>query len=79
MRITCPKCHTVQEADEKTAACPNCRAVLRRCADCAQFESRTSVCRYNNRPVPTADIHYPTFNAVSVYCRSYGPANPPPG
>jgi Fe-S-cluster containining protein len=78
MRITCRKCGKVQEADEKTAVCPDCRTILRRCVDCAQYEVRTAVCRVYNRVIPAEERHYPTFSANSTYCRSYVPSNPPP-
>jgi Fe-S-cluster containining protein len=78
MRITCRKCGKVQEADEKTAVCPDCRTILRRCVDCAQYEVRTAVCRVFNRLIPAEERHYPTFSSNSTYCRSYVPSNPPP-
>lgn len=76
MLITCPKCKQPQEADERTAACPNCRAVLRRCADCTHYDLRTSVCRALNRPIPLGEAEYPTFTSESTYCRTYTPGQP---
>jgi phage FluMu protein Com len=78
MRITCPKCKEVQSADEKTATCPSCRTVLRRCADCAHYDVRVSLCKAVNRPIAPGESHYPTYASASTYCRSYAPANPPP-
>ena len=77
MKITCPKCHEVQEVDDKTSACPKCRAVIRRCVDCTQYDVRVSLCRAVNRPVQTATAWYPTFSSESAYCRSFTPSKPP--
>ncbi len=77
MRITCRKCKNVQEADEKTAVCPECRTILRRCVDCTQYDVRMAFCRVTNRQIPASDRDYPTFAAPSTYCRSYAPINPP--
>lgn len=77
MKLTCPKCKQVQEADEKTATCPNCRTVLRRCVDCNRYDVRLSVCKALNRPISTSDANYPTYSAPSTYCREYAPSTPP--
>ena len=77
MRVTCPKCKQVQSVDEKTATCPGCRAVLRRCADCAHYDVRVSLCKAVSRPIALGESQYPTYTSESTYCRSYAPANPP--
>ncbi len=77
MKISCPKCHEVQDLDEKTPACPKCRSVLRRCVDCTQYDVRMSLCRAVNRPVQTSTAWYPTFSSESAYCRSFSPSSPP--
>jgi hypothetical protein len=74
VQITCPKCKQVHDVDEKTATCPDCRTVLRRCADCDKYDVRLSFCREFNRPVDTGEANYPTFSSESAYCRSYSPA-----
>lgn len=73
MEITCPKCKQVQEADEKTATCPNCRAVLRRCVDCANYDPRRSFCTVSNQPIDTGESNYPTYSSPSTYCREFAP------
>ena len=77
MKITCPKCKQVQDVDMKVSTCPSCRTVLRRCADCAHYDVRLSVCKSLNRPVDTGEASYPTYSSDSTYCREYAPANPP--
>jgi hypothetical protein len=77
VQITCPKCKQVQEADARTATCPSCRTVLRRCTDCDKYDVRTSVCRATNRPINTGDASYPTYASPSTYCREYGCAVAP--
>ena len=79
MKIICPKCKEEQEADEKTAACPKCRSVLRRCVDCAHYDIRVSVCKAVNRPIVMGEAYYPTFSSDSTYCRSYTPGTPAAG
>lgn len=79
MQITCPKCKQTQEADEKTATCPNCRTVLRRCVDCTSYDVRTSMCRAVNRPVNAGESNYPTYSSQSTYCRDYAPSTPTAG
>jgi len=74
MQIACPKCKTVQEVDAKTATCPGCRAVLRRCADCSKYDVRRSFCNTYNRPVDVGDATYPTFASNSTYCNDYQPS-----
>jgi hypothetical protein len=76
VRITCPKCKKVQEVDEKVATCPDCRSVLRRCVDCANYDVRLSVCKSTNRPVDAGEANYPTYSSVSTYCRDYQPSVP---
>ena len=77
MRISCPKCHEVQDADDKTSVCPSCRAILRRCADCAKFDIRMALCKAVNRPVQMSTAWYPTHSSESTYCRNFAPAKPP--
>ncbi len=77
MRITCRKCGEVVEAEAKTAACPKCRTVLRRCLDCTQFDIRMAFCKVVNRAITTGDAHYPTFSSPSTYCREFVPTSPP--
>jgi hypothetical protein len=74
VQITCPKCKQVQEVDAKTATCPDCRTVIRRCLDCEKYDKRLSFCRAFNRPVDTGEANYPTFSSDSTYCREYAPA-----
>jgi len=73
VQITCPKCKQVQEVDDRTATCPNCRTVLRRCVDCSHYDVRLSVCKAVNKPVKTGDASYPTYASASTYCRDYLP------
>jgi hypothetical protein len=73
MQITCPKCKEGQEVDESVATCPNCRTVLRRCADCDSYDTRVSLCTALNRPVDVAEANYPTYSSDSTYCRDYAP------
>ncbi len=77
MKIKCPKCKQVQDVEQKVSTCPNCRAVLRRCADCGKYDVRLSVCKSFNRPVDTGEASFPTFSSDSTYCRDYAPASPP--
>ena len=79
MKITCPKCKQVQDVDYKTATCPNCRNVLRRCVDCSNYDVRVSLCKAVNRPVSVGESNYPTYASASTYCREYAPANAPAG
>jgi hypothetical protein len=73
VQITCPKCKAVQEVDEKTATCPACRTVLRRCWDCSNYDVRRSFCNVFNRPIDVGDATYPTFASASTYCGDYRP------
>jgi len=77
VNITCPKCKQMQDVDLKTATCPNCRTVLRRCVDCSRYDVRLSFCKAVNRPVNVGESHYPTYAAASTYCREYAPTSPP--
>lgn len=77
VKLTCPKCKQVQEVDDKTATCPNCRTVLRRCVDCAKYDVRLSFCKEVNRPIDAGEAHYPTYAAQSTYCRAFVPSAPP--
>lgn len=74
MQIMCPKCKQVQDVDNRTATCPACRTVIRRCLDCDKYDSRVSLCRAFNRPIDTGEANYPTFSSDSTYCREYLPA-----
>jgi hypothetical protein len=76
VQITCPKCKQVQEADSRTATCPNCRTVLRRCLDCSKYDVRLSFCKALNKPVTSGESHYPTYSSASTYCREYLPSAP---
>jgi len=75
--MTCPKCKQVQEVDQRTATCPNCRTVLRRCVDCDKYDIRLSVCKATNRSINPGESNYPTYASQSTYCRDYAPAVPP--
>jgi len=77
VKITCPKCKQVQEVDDRTATCPNCRTVLRRCVDCLKYDVRLSFCKAANRPVNVGESSYPTYASASTYCRDYFPVNQP--
>jgi hypothetical protein len=79
MRITCPKCKKVQDVKDDVTTCPDCRDVLRRCADCDKYEVRLSFCKATNRPIDTGEANYPTFSSPSTYCREYAPSTPPAG
>jgi len=74
VKITCPKCKKVQDVDDKVATCPDCRTVLRRCADCAKYDVRLSFCGTFNRPIDAGDATYPTYSSDSTYCREYVPS-----
>jgi len=76
MNITCPKCKKVQDVDDKVATCPDCRTVLRRCADCGNYDVRLSFCNTFNRPIDTGEASYPTYTSESTYCRDYVPSAP---
>jgi phage FluMu protein Com len=65
MRVTCPKCKSVQSVDDKTATCTSCRTVLRRCADCAHYDVRGSLCNAVNRLIAPGESHYPLKSAES--------------
>ncbi len=73
MEITCPKCKQVQDVDMKVATCPNCRTVLRRCLDCANYDVRLSFCGATNHPIDVGEASYPTYSSPSTYCREYKP------
>ena len=73
MEITCPKCKKVQDVDDKVATCPDCRTVLRRCSDCANYDVRLSFCNTFNKPIDTGEASYPTYTSESTYCREYSP------
>ncbi len=75
MQITCPKCKEAQEVDDKTATCPACRSVLRRCMDCDHYDTRLSYCTTLSRPVDVGEANYPTFSSDSTYCREYIPGS----
>ena len=77
MRITCPKCREAQTVDEKTAVCPACHTIVRRCTDCTRYDVRTSLCKAVNRPVDSATAWYPTYASESTYCREFAPLKPP--
>lgn len=77
MEVTCPKCKQVQEADEKTATCPNCRTVLRRCVGCSNYDPRLSLCTASNQPIDTGEANYPTYSSQSTYCREFVPSVSP--
>ena len=74
MQIMCPKCKQTQDVDNRTATCPACRTVIRRCHDCDKYDSRLSMCRAFNRPIDTGEANYPTFSSDSTYCREFQPA-----
>lgn len=74
VQIVCPKCKQMHDVDDKTATCPECRGVLRRCADCEKYDVRVSFCREFNRPIDVGDANYPTYSSESTYCREYSPA-----
>ena len=74
MQITCPKCKQVQEVDNRTATCPSCRTLIRRCKDCGKYDLRISFCHAFNRAIDTGEANYPTFSSDSTYCREFVPA-----
>jgi hypothetical protein len=45
--------------------------LLRRCADCTQYNVRLSVCNVDGRQIDTGEASYPTYASSSTYCRSY--------
>lgn len=70
MLVKCQKCGTEVSLD-KEATCPKCRRLLRRCADCTQYNVRLSVCNVDGRQIDTGEASYPTYASSSTYCRSY--------
>lgn len=71
MQMLCPKCKQVQEVDNRTATCPNCRTVLRRCKDCMKYDPRLSFCQTFHRAIDVGEANYPTFSSDSTYCREF--------
>jgi Fe-S-cluster containining protein len=76
VQIICPKCKQPQEVDNRTATCPKCRAIIRRCKDCGKYDIRVSFCRAFTRSIDVAEANYPTFSSDSTYCREYVPGTP---
>jgi hypothetical protein len=71
--VKCRKCGRELTLEEKQAVCSSCRSILRRCADCAHYEVRTSSCRRTNQGVDVGEANYPTFSSPGTYCRDYTP------
>ena len=70
MLINCPKCGTPNWL-ENEKQCHICSAVLRRCADCANFNRAEAKCKYLDYEVSTREAETPTRLSVSATCRFY--------
>lgn len=76
MDIVCPQCGAVNWL-ENQSRCLRCQAVLRRCADCGNYDRARRVCRPRQTDVDAYEAEHPGALAMSLNCDRFqyvGPA-----
>ena len=70
MEVKCHKCGT-ENWLENQSRCLACDAVLRRCADCANYESSRECCRTLGAEVDRREAENPSLLSISTNCLGY--------
>jgi len=72
MDILCPNCAT-ENWLENQSRCLNCEAILRRCADCLNYQPKNQVCRKLAIEIESREAEYPRLLSSSANCPYYSP------
>lgn len=70
MDIKCPACGT-ENWLENQSRCFKCNAVLRRCADCANYDRRRQTCRTLDTDVDLHEAEHPSVLSISAKCPGF--------
>ena|GEM_PF-1047688 len=73
--IICPKCGTENWLENQNR-CFACNAVLRRCADCVNYDSRREWCRALDSEIGRYEAENPSLLSISTNCMGYRCARP---
>ena len=72
MEIDCPKCGTENWLENQNR-CFACGAVLRRCADCTQYDREKRFCTAIKTDIELHEAESPGVLASSATCQFYRP------
>lgn len=70
MTIICPKCGA-ENWLENQSRCFRCEAVLRRCADCGNYDPKKQQCRALGEEVDAYEAQNPSILSTSTNCMQY--------
>ncbi len=70
MLMKCPACGT-ENWLESQSQCVHCWAVLRRCADCSNYDRAHTTCRSINDRIDPYEAEHPSGLGSSTNCQSY--------
>lgn len=70
MDVKCPSCGAENWLDNQSQ-CLQCGCVLRRCVDCANYDSERQMCRTTTAEVDRREAEHPTLLSVSTNCPGY--------
>lgn len=70
MDVPCPSCGATNWL-ENQSRCHQCSAILRRCKDCSNYDSRKQLCRTTQDEVDAYEAGHPTLLSTSTNCLSY--------
>lgn len=75
--ILCPECGT-ENWLENQSRCLQCNAVLRRCADCSNYDGRKQFCLRMKAEIESREAQHPSVLSTSTQCRDFHYAGPRP-
>lgn len=75
MEVNCPNCGT-ENWLENQRRCIACEAILRRCADCSNFDQPHGTCTALATDVDSYESEHPRLLSLSTNCFSYRSAKP---
>lgn len=70
--VNCPYCGVANWL-ENQSRCFQCGTVLRRCADCANCDTRQDACRTLKLEIEHEEVYNPGLLSTSANCRQYQP------
>ncbi len=70
MDVKCPKCGA-ENWLENQSRCLACDAILRRCADCTNYDTGQEKCRPTDSEVDSYEAENPSLLSVSTNCLNY--------
>lgn len=70
MEVNCPKCGT-RNWLENQSRCLACDTILRRCADCTNYQAAAAQCRALSADVDNYEAQNPSLLSISTNCAGY--------